>query len=172
MKAAAWMDDFNKASNPLDSIHPESGNRLAWTYVLVGWDDGSESWETRTQLRRFLGAKIADKLIYKRAARQLTKYNQHNGLDAPEIDNLSTPSRIGSHTAPALSTAPGDSDNGKSEVMSRRSRTTSKKSGGRAKVTFEADTAGAKAVTQEQFHGLETKLERMATLIEKITAGK
>ena len=48
LKAVAWMDDFKKASNPLDSIHPESEDHLAWTYVFFGWDDDSESWETRT----------------------------------------------------------------------------------------------------------------------------
>ncbi|MCJ1445798.1 MAG: hypothetical protein MMC23_006303 [Stictis urceolatum] len=167
LKAVAWIDDFNSASSPLDSIHPESEERLAWTYVLIGWSDHSESWETRTELRRFLGAKVADRLIYKRAARQLAKYNQQNGLAKPEIDDFSTPSRIGDYPAPALSTTVGDIDE-RSQVSSKRSRKAGRKSG-RSKVSFEpSPPTSGKAVSQEQFRALEAQLSQMNAMMQML----
>lgn len=76
----AWKPYDEHKNNPLASLDPENFQATPpTTYVIVLWDDGDTTYETRTSMRRILGSQIggaADLAIFHKAKVQEKLYRR------------------------------------------------------------------------------------------------
>ena len=100
LKGVAWRRSEGDSDDPVKDMSVEQRTHPV-TRVLIRWNDGKETWETRSTLRSIFPRQTADKMIYQRAGIQEARYRRGQGLEDWNFVRINLPADAIAFSAPS-----------------------------------------------------------------------